>query len=227
MHKTFGYARVSSKDQNLGRQLTALRERGISPKNIYTDKILGKDFERPGYRRLLGQISAGDELYIKSIDRLGRNYEEIIERRRFITKIKNADIIVLDFPLPDTRASQNGLTGKFVADNPLQIIPYVAQPERENIHRRQREDIREAMLRSVRFGRPRLPAPDTFDEVYARWCTKEIGNCEAARLLHINHTTFGRWARRYEKEKEASGGKQTFCALGGLVFESARRCLHS
>lgn len=207
MHKKFGYARVSSKDQNLDRQLAALREKGVPAGQIYTDKLSGKDFDRPGYRRLLRKIGAGDEIYIKSIDRLGRNYEEIIEQWRFITRIKNADIIVMDFPLLDTRASQNGLTGKFIADITLQILSYVAQLERETIRRRQREGIRAAMLRGVRFGRPPLPLPDGFEEVYARWRAKEIGKREAARLLHTNHTTFGRWAQRYEKEEEDSGGR--------------------
>ncbi len=201
MHEKYGYARVSSKDQNLDRQLTALRENDICGKRIYMDKMTGKNFDRPGYQRMLRKIGAGDELYIKSIDRLGRNYEEIIEQWRFITKTKNADIIVLDFPLLDTRLSHNGLTGKFVADLTLQIMSYVAQLERENIHQRQAEGIREAKSRGVRFGRPQIPLPDAFAEVYARWRGKKISKREAARLLHTNHMTFGRWAQRFEEKR--------------------------
>lgn len=206
MHEKFGYARVSSKDQNLDRQLAALREKDICARRIYTDKMTGKDFERPGYQRLLRRIGAGDELYIKSIDRLGRNYEEIIEQWRFITRTKNADIIVLDFPLLDTRRSENGLTGKFVADLTLQIMSYVAQLERENIHQRQAEGIREAKNRGVRFGRPELPLPDAFAGVYARWRGKKISKREAARLLQTNHMTFSRWVKRFEEKRR--GGEQ-------------------
>lgn len=200
MNEKFGYARVSSKDQNLDRQLTALREKNICAKRIYTDKMTGRNFERPGYQRMLRRIGAGDELYIKSIDRLGRNYEEIIEQWRFITKAKNADIIVLDFPLLDTRLSHNGLTGKFVADITLQIMSYVAQLERENIHQRQAEGIREAKNRGVRFGRPEIPLPYAFTDVYDLWINKKISKREAARLLQTNHMTFGRWVERFEKK---------------------------
>ncbi len=202
MNKKYGYARVSSKDQNLDRQLTALQEKSICDESIYVDKTSGKDFERPGYRQMLHEIGPGDELYIKSIDRLGRNYEEIIEQWRFITKTKNADIIVLDFPLLDTRLSQNGLTGKFVADITLQIMSYVAQLERENIHQRQAEGIREAKNKGIRFGRPRIPIPDTFADIYTRWINKEISKREAARLLQTNHMTFDRWVKRLEEGDE-------------------------
>lgn len=200
MSEKYGYARVSSKDQNLDRQLTALREQDICTKRIYIDKMTGKSFERPGYQQMLRRIGNGDELYIKSIDRLGRNYEEIIEQWRLITKTKNADIIVLDFPLLDTRLSHNGLTGKFVADITLQIMSYVAQLERENIHRRQAEGILAAKNRGVRFGRPPLLLPDAFADVYTRWNSKEISKREAARLLQTNHMTFGRWVERFEEK---------------------------
>jgi DNA invertase Pin-like site-specific DNA recombinase len=142
--RKFGYARVSSKDQNLARQITALKEAGIDKRNIYTDRQSGKDFDRPGYRKLVGKLQKQDELYIKSIDRLGRNYNDILEQWRFLTKVKGVNMIVLDFPLLDTRHSSGGVTGEFIADLVLQIFSYVAQVERENTHQRQKEGIREA-----------------------------------------------------------------------------------
>ena len=163
--RKFGYARVSSRDQNLARQLSALRGAGIEKEMIFADKQSGRDFERPGYKKLIRQIGEGDELYIMSIDRLGRNYDEILEQWRFLTKKRKADIIVLDFPLLDTRKSKNGLTGEFIADITLQILSYVAQMERENIHQRQIEGIREAKKRGVRFGRPRIQIPEQFNNV--------------------------------------------------------------
>lgn len=163
--RKLGYARVSSRNQNPARQLAALKEAGIPKDLIYMDKQSGKDFERPSYKKLIKRLREGDELYIKSIDRLGRNYDEIIEQWRFLTKTKNIDIIVLDFPLLDTRKSNNGLTGKFIADLTLQILSYVAQIERENTHQRELEGIREARKRGVRFGRPKMEIPKEFDNV--------------------------------------------------------------
>lgn len=158
----YGYVRVSSKDQNIARQMSALADSGIEKKYIYIDKESGKDFNRKNYQRLLKKLKAEDEVYIKSIDRLGRDYDEIIKQWQIIIKEKAAHIIVLDFPLLDTRKQEQGLTGKFIADLVLQILSYVAQVERENIHQRQLEGIWEAKKRGVAFGRPRKEVPKEF-----------------------------------------------------------------
>ncbi|MEA4817224.1 MAG: recombinase family protein, partial [[Clostridium] scindens] len=158
--KTYGYVRVSTKEQNEDRQLIALQEFPVLEKCIYMDKLSGKDFNRPQYQKLLKKMRPGDLLVVKSIDRLGRNYEEILLQWRMITKEKQVDVVVLDMPLLDTRKSGNDLTGTFVADLVLQILSYVAQTERENIHQRQMEGIAAARLRGVQFGRPRKPVPE-------------------------------------------------------------------
>ena len=155
----YGYARVSTKDQCEERQLIDLRAFSVPEKNIFIDKLSGKDFNRPKYRSLLRKLGPGDIFVVKSIDRLGRNYEEILEQWRVITKEKKADIVVLDMPLLDTRKTGKNLTGTFVADLVLQILSYVAQTERENIHQRQMEGIAAARLRGVQFGRPRKENP--------------------------------------------------------------------
>lgn len=196
----YGYARVSSKDQNIARQVEALLNIEIEKKNIFCDKQSGKDFNRKVYKRLVKKLKAGDELYIKSIDRLGRNYDEIIEQWRFITKTKNAEIIVLDFPLLDTRNQLNGLTGKFIADLVLQILSYVAQIERENTRQRQAEGIKIAKERGVRFGRPKTEIPEEFEETFLLWQANEISKREGARLLNTNHNTFSRWIERYQSK---------------------------
>lgn len=151
----YGYVRVSSKDQCEDRQILALREFQVPEKNIFMDKLSGKDFNRPQYRRMIRRIREGDVLVIKSIDRLGRNYEEILEQWRMITKDKKVDVVVLDMPLLDTRRSGKNLMGVFVADLVLQILSYVAQAERENIRQRQKEGIAAARQRGVKFGRPK------------------------------------------------------------------------
>ena len=191
--RKFGYARVSSRDQNLARQLSALRGAGIEKEMIFADKQSGRDFERPGYKKLIRQIREGDELYIMSIDRLGRNYDEILEQWRFLTKKRKADIIVLDFPLLDTRKSKNGLTGEFIADITLQILSYVAQMERENIHQRQIEGIREAKKRGVRFGRPQIQIPEQFNNVRKAITEGKLSLRNGARLLGVSHTTLRKW----------------------------------
>ena len=165
----YGYVRVSTKEQNEDRQLIALQEFPVPEKNVYMDKLSGKDFNRPQYRKLLKKLRPGDLLVVKSIDRLGRNYEEILLQWRIITKEKQADMVVLDMPLLDTRKSGNDLTGTFVADLVLQILSYVAQTERENIHQRQMEGIAAAKLRGVRFGRPRKPVPEQFWKLKQDW----------------------------------------------------------
>ena len=169
----YGYVRVSTKEQNEDRQLIALQEFPVPEKNVYMDKLSGKDFNRPQYRKLLKKLRPGDLLVVKSIDRLGRNYEEILLQWRIITKEKQADMVVLDMPLLDTRKSGNDLTGTFVADLVLQILSYVAQTERENIHQRQMEGIAAAKLRGVRFGRPRKPVPEQFWKLKQDWEKKK------------------------------------------------------
>ena len=191
--KIYGYVRVSTKEQNEDRQLIALREFPVLVNNIYMDKLSGKDFNRPQYRKLLRKIRPGDIVVIKSIDRLGRNYEEILLQWRIITKEKQVDVVVLDMPLLDTRKSGNDLTGTFVADLVLQILSYVAQTERENIHQRQKEGIAAAKLRGVRFGRPRKPIPEEFWQLKVDWENKKITSREAAQQLSIAQDTFLRW----------------------------------
>lgn len=167
--KIYGYVRVSTKEQCEDRQLLALKEFPVAESNIFMDKLSGKDFNRPKYRSLIRKIKPGDILVIKSIDRLGRNYEEILEQWRFITKGKQADIVVLDMPLLDTRQTGKDLTGTFVADLVLQILSYVAQTERENTRQRQMEGIAAAKLRGVRFGRPRKEVPPDFQRLKTEW----------------------------------------------------------
>ena len=196
--KKYGYVRVSTRDQNIDRQMSAMLEIGIDKKKIFIDKLSGKDFNRPKYKQLVNRLTMGDELYIKSIDRLGRDYDEIIEQWRFLTKIKDVDIIVLDFPLLDTRNQVNGVTGKFIADLVLQILSYVAQIERENIKQRQAEGIQLAKEKGVKFGRPQIALPEDFEEIYFLWNAGKISKREAARLLGTNHTTFSRWIKRYK-----------------------------
>jgi len=193
----YGYVRVSSKDQNVYRQLTAMEEENIDRKNIYTDKASGKDFNRRRYKSLLRKLKEGDELYVKSIDRLGRNYDEILNEWNTLTKVKKVDIIVLDFPLLDTRSKIHDITGKFLADIVLQILSYVAQVERENTHQRQMEGIREAKKRGVKFGRPKMEVPDNFSEVKKMWERGEVSLRNGAKLLGTNHTTFSKWLKSY------------------------------
>ena len=198
--RRFGYARLSSKDQNLARQISALKEAGIDKRNIFTDRQSGKDFDRPGYRKLVEKLQKQDELYIKSFDRLGRNYNEILEQWRFLTKVRGINMIVLDFPLLDTRHSSGGVTGEFIADLILQILSYVAQVERENTHQRQKEGIREAQRRGVRFGRPRLPIPDEFDKVADAVRQKKISLRKGAGMLGISYTTLRNWMKSQENK---------------------------
>jgi DNA invertase Pin-like site-specific DNA recombinase len=197
--RRFGYARVSSKDQNLARQISALKEAGIDQKYIFTDMQSGKDFERPGYKKMIRKLQEKDELYIKSIDRLGRNYDEILEQWRFLTKVRKVHLVVLDFPLLDTRRSTGGVTGEFIADLVLQILSYVAQVERENTHQRQMEGIREAKKRGVRFGRPRIPIPDEFEKVADDVRKKKISLREGAGTLGVSYTTLRNWMKEQRK----------------------------
>ena len=190
----YGYIRVSSKDQCEDRQLMALKQYDICRKNIYVDKISGKSFNRPQYKRLMKRLKKGDVLMILSIDRLGRNYDEIQNQWRIITKIKQADIVVLDMPLLDTRQkNENDLTGVFIADMVLQILAYVAQIERENIKQRQKEGICAARQRGVVFGRPRKDVPENFWDIRNKSQENEISSRQAARALGIAQSTFLRW----------------------------------
>lgn len=199
MKEKFGYIRVSTKDQNVARQVDAMESIGLSKKQMFIDRQSGKDFDRKSYKELLKCLKAGDELYIKSIDRLGRNYDEIIEQWRLLTKEKEVDIIVLDLPLLDTRGQMNGVTEKFIADLVLQLLSYVAQIERENTHQRQAEGIRLAKERGVKFGRPEKPFPEEFEHVYYLYKTENLSKRECARRLSTNHITFTNLVTRYEK----------------------------
>lgn len=191
--KTYGYIRVSSRDQNEDRQRIAMQEFGIPDELVFVDKQSGKDFERPGYKRLMRKIKPTDTLVIKSIDRLGRNYEEILEQWRFITKEKRAAIVVLDMPLLDTRQGRD-LTGTLIADIVLQLLSYVAQTEREFIRQRQAEGIAAAKARGVKFGRRPMQRPAEFESVRREWEVGCISARKAAILLGITHRTFLTWA---------------------------------
>ena len=189
MNKVYGYIRVSSREQNEDRQRIAMGDFGIEERSLFLDKQSGKDFDRPGYRRLMRKLKPGDTLVIKSIDRLGRNYEEILEQWRFITKDRQAAIAVLDMPLLDTRQGRD-LTGVLISDIVLQLLSYVAQTERELIRQRQAEGIAAAKARGVRFGRERAPVPDNFAEVAGRFRRGEMTGQEASTLLGIGRTRF-------------------------------------
>ena len=193
MGKTYAYVRVSSKDQNEMRQLIAMREFGVRDADIYIEKQSGKNFERPVYQRLIRRLREGDVFVVKSIDRLGRNYEEILEQWRILTKEKRAAIVVLDMPLLDTRQGRD-LTGVLIADIVLQLLSYVAQTEREAIRQRQAEGIAAAHLRGIKFGRPAKEVPPEFSELHRLWTSGEISGREAARRLHVTHNTFFKWA---------------------------------
>ena len=189
----YGYIRVSTKDQHEDRQMIAMQEFGVSEKHIYMDKLSGKDFDRPQYKRLLRRLKGGDTLVVKSIDRLGRDYSEIQNQWRIITKEKKANIVVLDMPLLDTRQKGRDLTGTFIADLVLQILSYVAQVERENIKQRQAEGIAAAKAKGVRFGREKMPIPEEFYALRARYREGSITARAAARELGVAHSTFLKW----------------------------------
>lgn len=192
----YGYIRVSSRDQNENRQLIALKEAGVSPQNLYLDKQSGKDFDRPQYQRLLRKLKKDDLLFIKSIDRLGRNYEEILQQWRVLTKEKGADIVVLDMPLLDTRRGKD-LLGTFLSDIVLQVLSFVAENERITIRQRQAEGIAAARARGVRFGRRPRPLPANFDLCYQRWMRGEMSGTAAAKECGMPLSTFRYRAERY------------------------------
>ncbi|MBQ8068028.1 MAG: recombinase family protein [Solobacterium sp.] len=193
----YGYVRVSSNDQNEERQLIALSKVNVPMRNIYVDKLSGKDFNRPQYKKLVKKLRPGDQLYILSIDRLGRNYEEIQNQWRILTKEIGVDICVLDMPLLDTRNGKD-LMGTFIADLVLQILSFVAQSERENIRKRQQEGIAAAMAKGVKFGRPPIPLPENFREIHHAWRSKKITLREAAEACGMPEGTFYGKARKIE-----------------------------
>lgn len=193
----YGYIRVSSRDQNEDRQLIALKEVGTPEKHIYIDKQSGKDFNRPQYKKLLRKIKKDDLLYIKSIDRLGRNYEEILQQWQILTKEKGIDIVVLDMPLLDTRRGKD-LMGTFLSDIVLQVLSFVAENERTNIRQRQAEGIAAAKAKGVKFGRPPLPLPDNFYAVHKAWRAKKLTLKQAAAACNMPVGTFYGKARKFE-----------------------------
>jgi len=194
MSTSYGYVRVSTKDQNEERQLIALKKFSLEQSNIFMDKQSGKDFDRPEYKRLMKNLRPNDVLVILSIDRLGRNYGEILEQWRVITKIKNTDIVVLDMPLLDTRKNRD-LTGTLIADIVLQLLSYVAETEREFIRKRQAEGIAAAISRGVKFGAKPMERPQEFAAIKFSWQREELSAREAARQLGVCHKTFLRWVR--------------------------------
>lgn len=196
MEKIYGYVRVSSTDQNEDRQLIALSEAGVADENIFKDKQSGKDFERPQYKRMIKKLKSGDLLYILSIDRLGRNYEEIQRQWRVLTKDIGVDICVIDIPLLDTRNGKD-LMGTFIADLVLQILSFVAQSERENIKKRQAEGIAAAKAKGVKFGRPEIDVPDDFGEIIKQWEQKRLPFSEVLKMCNMSKATFYRRLREY------------------------------
>ena len=200
MANTYGYVRISSADQNEDRQMIALSEYNIPKKNIYMDKQSGKDFDRPQYKKLTRKLKSGDLLYIMSIDRLGRNYEEIQKQWRILTKNIGIDICVLDMPLLDTRQGKD-LMGTFIADLVLQILSFVAQSERENIKKRQAEGIAAAKEKGVKFGRPELKIPDDFGKIIRQWEHKQISIAEVVKRCNMSEATFYRRLREYRLSK--------------------------
>ena len=198
-NNTYGYVRVSSKDQNQDRQMIAMRKLFIKEKNIFMDKQSGKDFDRPQYKKLVKKLKPDDLLYIKSIDRLGRNYEEILEQWRILTKEKRIDIVVLDMPLLDTRRGKD-LMGTFLSDIVLQVLSFVAENERTNIRSRQAEGIAAAKARGVRFGRPPKPLPENYHSAYQRWKSGTITGT-AAKECGMPLSTFRYQAEIYENAR--------------------------
>ena len=201
--KEYGYVRVSSLDQNEERQLIEMKNLGISEERIFKDKQSGKDFDRPNYKRLVRKLKKGDLLYILSIDRLGRNYEEIQSQWRYLTREKEVDIAVIDMPLLDTRRGKD-LMGTFLADIVLQILSFVAQNERENIRKRQAQGIAAAKANGMKFGRPTLDIPKDFNLIVEKWESGVIRISEAAERCGMSEATFYRRLREYRAMKEVS-----------------------
>lgn len=197
----FGYVRVSSVDQNEDRQIEAMYQAGVKSRDIYMDKQSGKDFLRPGYLKMLKKMKQGDLLFVMSIDRLGRNYKEVQEQWRILTKEKGIDICVIDMPLLDTRRGKD-LLGTFIADLVLQILSFVAESERDNIKRRQRQGIEAAKAKGVKFGRTRIEMTEEFVRIVEEWERKEIPFCEALKKTGVSQATFYRQLKRYRMEQQ-------------------------
>lgn len=197
--KIFGYMRVSSREQNEDRQRIALLEMGVPEKNIFMDKLSGKNFERPQYKKLMKRLDGNSVLFVKSIDRLGRNYKDLNEQWRIITKEKGADIVVIDMPLLDTRREKN-LLGTLISDIVLALLSYVAENERMNIKQRQAEGIAAAKARGVKFGRPPKALPDNFYQVHKEWRAGKISVTQAAKACGLPQSTFFRKAKEYEEK---------------------------
>ena len=197
-NRIFGYIRVSSTSQNIDRQLEEMLKQGIKKRNIYIDYQSGKDFQRENYQILKHKLKKNDLLIVKSIDRLGRNYEMIISEWSDITKRIQADIFVIDFPLLDTRVDNDNLVGRFISDIVLQVLSFVAQNERENIRARQAEGIRIAKEKGVHLGRPRYKLPENFEEICAKYHNKELTNNQAATILNMNRVTFLKYSKLYK-----------------------------
>lgn len=200
MKKNYGYVRVSTKEQNLDRQLSAMREAGVDTSNIYIDKESGKDFNRPNYKKMLRKLTKDSVVFVKSIDRLGRNYKELIEEWRYITKVKGADIVVLAMPLLDTRRNKN-LLGTFISDMVLQLLSFMAEHERSNIRQRQAEGIAAAKKKGVRFGRPQKPVPDNFYQQCLLWHNGQCSLAQAANACHMPLSTFYAKCRKMDFTK--------------------------
>lgn len=198
--KIYGYARTSTREQNEDRQIIALKEMGISEKNIYLDKLSGKDFNRPQYKKMLRKLDDNSVLYIKSIDRLGRSYRDLSEQWRMITKEKGADVVVIDMPILDTRREKN-LLGTFISDLILALLSYVAESEYRTIHQRQAEGIAAAKARGCKFGRPPKQLPENFHEVYQKWKSKKISVSQAAKECGMPRSTFYYKAQVYKNAK--------------------------
>ena len=199
MTKIYGYVRVSTKEQNPDRQLAAMEQAGVHADNIYIDRISGKDFKRPNYRKMLRKLTKDSVVFVKSIDRLGRNYKEIMEEWRYITQVKGADIVVIALPLLDTRRSKN-LLGTFISDMVLQLLSFVAENERSNIHQRQAEGIAAAKKRGVRFGRPKKPVPDNFYGQCELWYSGKCSLTQAAKACNMPISTFYVKCKQIKKE---------------------------
>ena len=198
---TYGYARVSSKDQNLDRQLDQLKAIGIEPRNIFCDKASGKNFNRPSWDNSINQLQKGDLLVVVSLDRMGRNYTEIKEQWQHITHDIGADIKVLDMPMLDTTKTNDSLDRRFIADLVLQILSYTAEKERKNIHARQEQGIKAAQERNVKFGRPAAQFPDGWEQTYTAWKDGQITATAAMDSLGMKRTTFYKLAKQYEQKK--------------------------
>lgn len=198
---TYGYARVSSKDQNLDRQLDQLKAIGIEPRNIFCDKASGKNFNRPSWNSLIDQLQKGDLLVVVSLDRMGRNYTDIKEQWQHITHTIGADIKVLDMPMLDTSQTAESLDRRFIADLVLQILSYTSQKERESIHARQKQGIKAAQDRNVKFGRPAAQFPDGWEQTYTAWKDGQITATAAMDSLGMKRTTFYKLAKQYEQKK--------------------------